>query len=323
MAAKRKVPSVPRFSVVMPAHNAAATIDESIESVLAQTYEDFELLVIENGSTDDTLTKARTWSARDPRVWVTSLDAANVATARNAGIAQARGDYLTFLDSDDIYLPEFLATMERAICDRPGRTMYALGGVSVSPGGKRTQLSPSMPKDHPTELTLALVAWMTLFPNQVAYMAAGVRALGGFRPYYIEDYDLWVHTFAAGGTGIYIPGETNEHRVFLSSRSHDPAFYEASVDSALASLRDALEHDLAAPDREAVERRIAVLVKRRARIEERMALEARLAEGEYRGARRAYVRAAPAYRSRGRYVAGLAAMLVSPRLFARVLNDRQ
>lgn len=314
--------SCPRFTVIMPAHNSTTTIDGSIASVLAQTVEDFELLVIENGSSDDTLERARRWSARDPRVYATTLDAANLVAARNAGIREARGRFVAFLDADDVYAPGFLATLETAIAAHPGRSMYALGGVSVAPDGKRSPLSPSMAADRPTELTLAIVVWMTLFPNQVAYDADALRALGGFRDHYIEDYDLWVHTFATGGTGVYVPAEASEHRVYWSSRSHDPAFYDASVGSALESLRDALTEDLAPVDREAVERRIALLEKRRARIGERAALEERLSRGEYAGARRSYLRAGPAYRSRLRYLGGLALILVSPRLFARAARRR-
>lgn len=316
-------PSRPRFSVVMPAHNSAATLDEAVASVLAQTFEDLELLVIENGSSDDTLELARRWSARDPRVYATTLEAGDVVLARNAGITEARGDYVTFLDADDVYLPGYLAFLDSAVREHPGRTMYAVGGVSVAPDGARSPLSPSMPKDRPRELTLSDVAWMTLFPNMVAYPADELRKLGGYRHSYIEDYDLWLHTFAVGGTGIYLPGEFSEHRIYRSSRSHDPVFYEHAVDSALASLRDALTCDIAEADRASLERRVALLERRRERIAARAALEERLRRGQYARARRDYLHGAPAYRSRVRFLAGLALMTVSPRLFARSLRRHE
>jgi len=179
-----------------------------------------------------------------------------------------------------------------------------------------------MPRDAPKELTLADATWMSLFPNMVAYQVEALRELGGFRDRHVEDYDLWIRTFATGGSGVYLPGEYSEHRIYRTSRSHDPAAYEASVDSALASLRDALSHEIAPGDRRSVEERIALLEKRRERIHARADLESRLRAGEYRGARAAYLHAAPAYRSRRRYLAGLGLMLVSPRLFRRVLLRR-
>jgi hypothetical protein len=161
---------------------------------------------------------------------------------------------------------------------------------------------------------------MMLFPNMVAYPAEELRKLGGYRDYYIEDYDLWVHTFATGGTGIYLPGEFSEHRIYTASRSHDPVFYEHCVDSAIASLRDALTYGIAASDRTTLERRVSLLERRRERIAARVALEERLRSGQYAHARRDYLHAAAAYRSRARYLAGLAVMLLSPRLFARTMR---
>lgn len=322
MTARRSRHSGPRFTVVMPAHQAAATIEEAIGSVLAQTIADFELLVVENASSDGTLQSAERFASRDPRVYVFHLEQGSPVVGRNLGIEKARGEYVTFLDSDDVYAPGFLDAVERAIGAYPGRTLYALGGVSVSPDGARSPLSPTMPRDAPKELTLADATWMSLFPNMVAYPAEALRELGGFHDCHVEDYDLWIRTFATGGTGVYLPGEYSEHRVYRESRSHDPAAYEASVDSALASLRDALSHEIAPGDRRSVEERIALLEKRRERIHARADLESRLRAGEYRGARAAYLHAAPAYRSRRRYLAGLGLMLVSPRLFRRVLLRR-
>jgi hypothetical protein len=303
----------------MPAHQSADTIEESIRSVLGQTFEDFELLVVENASTDDTLLRAESIAARDPRVYVFHLERGSPVVGRNLGIDKARGEYVTFLDADDVYLPGFLAFVDEAVRAHPGRTLYAVGGVSVAPDGSRTSLSPTMPTGAPKDLTLADAAWMSLFPCMVAYPVDAIRGLAGFKDCHVEDYDLWIRTFAEGGTGIYVPAELSEHRIFRTSRSHDPAAYEASVDSALASLRDALGHDIADGDRRAVEERVALLEKRRERIHVRAGLEERLRAGEYRGARRAYVLAAPAYRHRGRYLAGLVLMLVSPRLFRRAL----
>lgn len=99
-------------SVVMPAYNAAATIGSSIASVQQQTRGDWELIVVDDGSTDRTAELAETAAAEDPRIRVIRQRNRGVAAARNAGIDSARGRYLAFLDADDTWLP---AKLERQL----------------------------------------------------------------------------------------------------------------------------------------------------------------------------------------------------------------
>ncbi|MCL2357322.1 MAG: glycosyltransferase [Defluviitaleaceae bacterium] len=93
-----------KISIIMPAYRAEATIRESIGSVIAQTYEDWELLVIDDASTDKTLEIANAFAEFDDRIRVFAGKVnKGVASARNAGIRQATGEYLAFLDSDDLW----------------------------------------------------------------------------------------------------------------------------------------------------------------------------------------------------------------------------
>jgi teichuronic acid biosynthesis glycosyltransferase TuaG len=99
-----------KVSVVMPAYNAAATLRASMDSVLAQTYVDVELLVIDDCSKDATWTLIRDAAARETRVVPIKLQQnGGVAAARNAGIGAATGTHIAFLDSDDRWLPDKLA----------------------------------------------------------------------------------------------------------------------------------------------------------------------------------------------------------------------
>jgi glycosyltransferase involved in cell wall biosynthesis len=103
-------PDAPLVSVIMPAYNAAAFIAESIESVLHQTHAAFELIVIDDGSSDDTAAIVERYAAADARVrLIRCRNSGKPSIARNIGIGQASGDYLSFLDSDDVWLPERLA----------------------------------------------------------------------------------------------------------------------------------------------------------------------------------------------------------------------
>ena len=95
--------SHPKISVIMPAYNASKTIISSIECVLAQTYQNWELLVINDGSTDHTLDVLSQFD--DQRIKVFTQVNQGVAVARNTGLKQARGEYIAFLDSDDLWVP--------------------------------------------------------------------------------------------------------------------------------------------------------------------------------------------------------------------------
>ena len=141
----------PPVSVVIPAYNRAATISAAIESVLRQTWEDFELVVVDDGSTDGTLAAA--CAIVDPRLRVIAAPRnLGAAGARNLGVAEARGTWIAFQDSDDEWLPEKLARqMARLATPAPGDTasgtdwaacycgLLTVGALDARPG-ERTEL---------------------------------------------------------------------------------------------------------------------------------------------------------------------------------------
>ena len=92
---------MPRLSVIIPAYNAAATIARSAGSVLASTYSDLELIVVDDGSKDDTAAICRSIAAADDRLRLISQSNAGVSAARNRGMDEARGEYIAFVDADD------------------------------------------------------------------------------------------------------------------------------------------------------------------------------------------------------------------------------
>lgn len=99
----QKALNAPTVSVIIPSYNSAAFLGEAIESVLSQRYSDLELIVIDDGSTDETLDVLR--SFKDPRLLAHRQDNTGLAGARNAGMERARGEYISFLDADDRWLP--------------------------------------------------------------------------------------------------------------------------------------------------------------------------------------------------------------------------
>ena len=128
---------IPLVSVVIPAYNRAKTITRAINSVLAQDYTRFEIIVVDDGSTDTTCAVAR--SISDPRLRVVSQTNAGVAAARNRGSAEARGELIAFLDSDDEWFPTKLAA--QVDCFQRGSPRLGLvysGFESIAADGTRS-----------------------------------------------------------------------------------------------------------------------------------------------------------------------------------------
>lgn len=111
--------NTPRFSVVIAAHNAQRTIAETLESVLAQSEPDFEIVAIDDGSQDATLDILLRHAAMDARIRVASQSNQGVSAARNLGIAKARADLVAFCDADDIWHVDKLARHARLHDDDP------------------------------------------------------------------------------------------------------------------------------------------------------------------------------------------------------------
>ncbi|WP_033543331.1 glycosyltransferase family 2 protein [Planococcus sp. CAU13] len=102
---------MPKVSVIMPIYNKAERLRHSIESVLGQTYKDFELIMINDGSTDSSHEIALEFKRKDPRIVYFKQRNQGVSITRNNGIDLARGEFISFLDADDVWQPEFLSKM--------------------------------------------------------------------------------------------------------------------------------------------------------------------------------------------------------------------
>ena len=110
------------FSVVIPLYNKEKHIQRAINSVLAQTCQDFELIIVDDGSTDHSYQAA--CEIQDPRIRIIRQENQGVSAARNRGVAEAQYDWVAFLDADDEWLPEFLEKMKGLILDFPGCGLY-------------------------------------------------------------------------------------------------------------------------------------------------------------------------------------------------------
>ena len=143
----------PFFSVIIPVFNRAHKLPAALESVLAQREQDFEVLVIDDGSSDDPGSVIACLA--DPRVLCIRQDHRGAAAARNLGIASARGRFVAFLDSDDRFLPEHLATMRRLLEHTQDTAAYASVVVNRGAGASFTKPPRSLgPCEHMAEYLL-------------------------------------------------------------------------------------------------------------------------------------------------------------------------
>ena len=109
--------NTPTISVVIPCYNAEQTIQETISSVLAQTFTDFEILVINDGSTDGTVSVLK--QIVDDRLKVFSVENSGPQRSRNRGIEKARGEYIALIDADDLWTSDKLASQLQALQNTP------------------------------------------------------------------------------------------------------------------------------------------------------------------------------------------------------------
>lgn len=139
-----------RLSVIVPVYNVESWIDRCLESLVAQDFGDFEVVCVNDGSTDASHERLAAWEAREPRLRVIDQPNAGPSAARNAGIGAARGDYVSFLDADDRYLPGACGRIVAAL-DQTGADVLVFGGRAFPEGAACPEwLSESL---HPRDVT--------------------------------------------------------------------------------------------------------------------------------------------------------------------------
>ena len=126
---------MPRFSIIIPLYNKASYIRKAVESVVGQTFGDWELIVVDDGSTDGGSEVVKSFS--DSRIRLVQQENAGVSAARNKGVAMATAPYITFLDADDWWEPTFLEEMAGLIERHPNAGIYGTGYYIVKNGKKR------------------------------------------------------------------------------------------------------------------------------------------------------------------------------------------
>lgn len=129
--------TIPVISVIVPVYNQEALITRCIESILLQSFADFELILIDDGSTDNSGILCDEWSMKDGRIRSFHQQNAGVSVARNIGIEQAKGIYIVFVDSDDWVRKDYLYYLLKDVLDNGKRGLVIHGFLSYAPDGSR------------------------------------------------------------------------------------------------------------------------------------------------------------------------------------------
>ena len=179
----------PITSVIIPTYNRWPLVVEAVDSVLAQSFQDIEIIVVDDGSTDGTTNRLAKF---DGRLRLFTTTRRGVAAARNFGVSQAQGYYVAFLDSDDLWLPGKLQTQiafldrhpEIQICQTD--EIWVRNGVRVNPKAMHRKPSGDI---FVRSLDLCLIS-----PSAVMMTRELFQCIGGFDESFpvCEDYDLWL-----------------------------------------------------------------------------------------------------------------------------------
>lgn len=202
----------PRISVVMPVFNAAATVGRAVRSVRAQTREDWELIVVDDGSDDETAEAVAAAAGGDGRVKVLRRGREGIAAALNAGIAAARGEFLARMDADDEMYPERLDA-QAGFLEEKGNAGVGLVSCLVEFGGDRVaNAGYALHVDWinglvtPEEIALNRFVESPLAHPSVMFRRACVERSGGYRAGdFPEDYELWLRWMEAGERMAKVP----------------------------------------------------------------------------------------------------------------------
>lgn len=212
----------PRTSIVIPARNAAGTIGTTLDSLIAQGDADWEAIIVDDGSTDETAAICERYALRDPRFMVIGGEGRGVSAARNLALARARGQQLLFLDSDDWIDHRFLTRMGEALRSSRETVAAFCACQRVTPDG---ELSSVVFDEELSVSPFEVLARRSAPPiHAILCDRALIADLGGFDPSLRtgEDWDLWQRLARRGGRWAPLKETLCFYRMSPTSLSADP-----------------------------------------------------------------------------------------------------
>jgi teichuronic acid biosynthesis glycosyltransferase TuaG len=201
-------------SILMPAYNAERYLSAAIESVLSQTYPQWELLIVNDGSTDGTQAMAERYQQQDPRIKVLNQNVnGGIAKARNRALDEANGRYIAFLDSDDLWIPDKLEKQLAFMTARKVSVSYGAYQRINEQGQHLGSVWPVQQLDYATLLKSNFIGNLTgIYDAEVL----GKQYFGEFKH---EDYVAWLALVKRAGKAMSINLELGSYRIYTDSTS--------------------------------------------------------------------------------------------------------
>jgi GT2 family glycosyltransferase len=247
----------PLVSVLLPVRDGADTLDAALESLASQTLRQHEVIVVDDGSQDDTAELVEAWSRRDPRVRLQRQPPQGIVSALNHAAEQARAPLLARMDADDICLPARLERQRRWLERRAdlvavGSLVESFGAGADSDGWAR-YLGWLNGRRTADQIARDLLVESPLAHPSVMLRAEALREVGGYRDFDgPEDYELWLRLARAGGRFAKVPAMLLRWRDHASRLTRTDGRYRPE-----AFLACKLDHLLAGPLR-ATERPVVI-----------------------------------------------------------------
>lgn len=210
----------PAVSVLLPIHNGIAHLRPAVDSILAQTFRDFEFIIIDDGSTDATPQALREYAKADSRIRLVSRLNKGLTVTLNEGIALARAPLLARMDADDIALPNRFKKQTEYLQQHPGCVLVGSAVLVIDPNGLPIrQLATEQTHDQIDHAHLNR-GWPVVHPA-VMMRTAAVRQVGGYRDHYdtLEDLDLFLR-LAEIGKLANLPDVLLKYRQHFASVTH-------------------------------------------------------------------------------------------------------
>lgn len=189
----------------MAAYNASKYIEVAVKSILNQTYQDFELLIVNDGSTDDTSEILESFKDERIRI-INNLENKGLTYTRNIALQEARGQFIAIMDSDDISYPNRLAIQIDAFKDKPDLALYGGQAKMIDENQKEIGFIKES-ETNPNLLKVKLLFHNTFVHSSVMIRTSVFREFGGYQEPFAEDYDLFLRIaqkYAVGNSSEFV-----------------------------------------------------------------------------------------------------------------------
>jgi len=235
----------PRFSVTVPAYNAEATLAETLDSIQAQTFGDWEVVICDDGSTDGTRALADRYAAADPRIRVITQENRGSGGAYNTAVRNARADLIVMISADDLLLPEHLERFDAFIAEHPEAAIFSSDGYYDYDDGTRVTAGLQNAWADPSTCSLPDLFGACFFNMGAVYRAEVFEKVGGFREdIYAEDYLFFLMAFAHGYQHRFLDVPLAVHRRSALQKSSNAVGVRKTE---AQSIRDVMATGLLSP----------------------------------------------------------------------------